>query len=215
MRENILGFILWLGYRLLSLTWRVTVDEPESMRTALRERRPFVLAHWHGDEFALLQVTRRYRTAILTSSSRDGRILSLMIRLSGGKTSAGSSSRGGAAGLKGLIRLVRQGHNCSLAVDGPRGPIYKVKPGVLEISRLLACPIYYPTVSCDRAYFMYRSWDHGYVPKPFARVSIRWHGPVPAIGRDQDPRLAEVSAQLERLMLEAKQQASVPDQRPG
>jgi len=213
VRENILGFILWLGYRLLSLTWRVTVNEPESMRTALRERKPFVLAHWHGDEFALLQVTGRYRTAILTSTSRDGRILSLMIRLSGGKTSAGSSSRGGAAGLKGLIRLVRQGHNCSLAVDGPRGPIYKVKPGVLEISRLLACPIYYPTVSCDRAYFMYRSWDHGYVPKPFARVLIHWHGPLPAIGRDQDPRQAEVGAQLERLMLEAKQQGSVPDQR--
>jgi lysophospholipid acyltransferase (LPLAT)-like uncharacterized protein len=213
VRENVLGFMLWLGYRLLSLTWRVTLHEPESMRTALRERKPFIAAHWHGDEFALLQLIGRYRAAILASPSRDGRILSLLIRLSGGKTSAGSSSRGGAAGLRGLIRLLRQGHNCSLAVDGPRGPIYKVKPGVLEISRLLACPIYYPTVSCDRAYFLYRSWDHGYVPKPFARLSIHWHGPVPAIGRDQDPRQAEVGAHLERLMLEAKRQSSVPDQR--
>jgi lysophospholipid acyltransferase (LPLAT)-like uncharacterized protein len=141
--------------------------------------------------------------------------MAVLLRLLGGKVCPGSSSRGGVGGLKALMRLSREGYNCSFAVDGPRGPIYKVKPGVLEISRVLGCPTYYPMVSCDRAFFLHRAWDQGFVPKPFARLSIQMRGPVPPIGRDQDPRRPELREQLERLMLEAKQQGSVPDQRPG
>jgi lysophospholipid acyltransferase (LPLAT)-like uncharacterized protein len=213
VREKILGFIAWLGYRLLSITWRVKVEEPESMREALRDRRPFILAHWHGDEFAVLHLVKRYRVATLTSHSRDGRIMGVLLRLMGAKVCAGSSSRGGAGGLKALMRLSRQGFNCSFAVDGPRGPIHKVKPGVLELSRVLGCPTYYPTISCDRAYFLHSAWDQGIVPKPFARLSIRLNGPVPPVGRDQNPRNRELQQQLERLMLEATRQGSVPDQR--
>lgn len=215
MRENLLGFLAWLGYRLLSLTWRITLHEPDSLRQALRERTPVIMAHWHGDELALLHLVKHYRLATMSSQSRDGRIMSVLLRLLGGRTSAGSSSRGGVAGLKGLIRLTREGYNCSFAVDGPRGPIYKVKPGVLEMSRMLGCPIYYPTVSCDRAYFLHRAWNQGYLPKPFARIDIDVQGPMPAVPRDQDPRDAALAQQLESLMLEAKRRGSVPDQRAG
>ena len=114
--------------------------------------------------------------------------MATLLRLLGVRISPGSSSRGGAAALKGLIRLMREGHNCSFAVDGPRGPIYKVKPGVLETSRVVHCPIYYPIVSCDRAYHWHRSWDHAYIPKPFARIDVQWRGPLPALGRDEDAR---------------------------
>jgi lysophospholipid acyltransferase (LPLAT)-like uncharacterized protein len=214
MRSRVLGFLAWLAYRSLSMTWRISLNEPESMRTALRERKPFIMAHWHGDELALLHLIGHYRVATLSSHSRDGRIMAVLLRLLGGRICAGSSSRGGAGGLKALIRLVREGYNCSFAVDGPRGPIYKIKPGVLEMSRLLACPIYYPTVSCDRAFFLHRSWNEGFLPKPFARLSIQWHGPVPPIERDQDPRDAATAAPLEELMREAKRRAIVPDQRP-
>lgn len=212
MKQTVIGIVAWVVYRLLSWSWRVTLHEPEAMRAALQARRAVLLAHWHGDEFALLQMTRRYRIATLASPSKDGRIMGTMLRLMGGLVSIGSSSRGGAIGLKNLIRLARAGHNCSLAVDGPRGPIYKVKPGLLEISRLLDCPIYYPSISCDRAFHMHRSWDRGYLPKPFARVRIEWRGPVAAITRDQDPRDPLLLGRLEQLMLQAKREAQVTGQ---
>jgi lysophospholipid acyltransferase (LPLAT)-like uncharacterized protein len=212
LKQVAIGFVAWLVYRLLSLTWRVTVHEPEPMRSALQARRALLLAHWHGDEFALLQLTRRYRIATLISPSKDGRIMATMLRLQGGVVSAGSSSKRGAAGLKQLLRLAREGHTCSLAVDGPRGPIYRVKPGMLQISRLLDCPIYYPSISCDRAFHMHRSWDRGYVPRPFARVHIEWRGPVPALTDDEDPRDPVVIGRLEQPMLQAKRDANVPGQ---
>jgi len=111
-----------------------------------------------------------------------------------------------------LIRLAREGYNCSFAVDGPRGPIYKLKPGVLEASRLLDCPIYYASVSCDRAFHLHRAWNRAYLPKPFARIHVQWYGPIGAIERDHDPRDPRVVARLEQLMVQAKREARVPGQ---
>jgi lysophospholipid acyltransferase (LPLAT)-like uncharacterized protein len=138
--------------------------------------------------------------------------MATLLRLQGAVVVPGSSNKRAAIGLKQLIRLAREGHVCSLAVDGPRGPIYKVKPGMLQISRLLDCPIYYPSISCDRAFHMHRSWDRGYVPKPFARVHIEWRGPVPAFSAADDPRDPLVIGRLEHLMVQAKRDAKVPGQ---
>jgi lysophospholipid acyltransferase (LPLAT)-like uncharacterized protein len=212
VKQTFLGVAAWLIYRLLSATWRITWDEPACMREALRQRRPFIVAHWHGDELALLHVVKRYRVATLASPSKDGRIMATLLKLLGAQVSVGSSSRGGAAGLRGLIRLVRAGHNCSFAVDGPRGPIYKLKPGVLEASRLLDCPIYYASITCDRAWHLHRSWNRAFLPKPFARLRIEWRGPMQALARSEDPRDPIVLDRLEQLMLQAKREARVPGQ---
>jgi lysophospholipid acyltransferase (LPLAT)-like uncharacterized protein len=212
VKQVVIGVVAWLVYRVLSITWRITWRETESMRSALREQRPFILAHWHGDGLALLPSVKRYRLVTLTSRSKDGRIMATLLKLLGAGVSAGSSSRGGAAGLKGLIRMVRAGHNCSFAVDGPRGPIYKLKPGVLEASRLLDCPIYYASVTCDRAYHLHRAWDRVFLPKAFARLEIEWRGPLQALTRADDPRDPLVLNRLEQLMLQAKREAQVPGQ---
>jgi hypothetical protein len=207
LRKYILGFIVWFIYRTLSITWKVQLLEPASMQKDLREGRPFLLAHWHGDEIALIQLCRRYRLATMSSKSKDGQMMSVIIRLMGGTATKGSSSRGGAGGLKGLIRLVRAGHNCSFAVDGPKGPIYKVKPGIFELSRLLDCPIYYCGVSVNRAIQFPKAWNKTFLPKPFAKIHIQWHGPLPPTTKDQDPRDPKLAEHLEALLHSAKQQA--------
>jgi lysophospholipid acyltransferase (LPLAT)-like uncharacterized protein len=214
LKQVVIGFLIWLVYRPLSFTWRITRREPQSMVNALGERQPFIMAHWHGDLFALACMAKRYRLVTIASRSKDGRIMGTLLRLLGVRVSAGSSSRGGAAALKGLIRLMREGHNCSFAVDGPRGPIYKLKPGVLETSRVVHCPIYYASVSCDRAFHWHRSWDRAYIPKPFARIDVQWRGPLPALGRHDDARDPQVLARLEELMLQAKRDGRVPGQEP-
>ncbi len=210
-----MGFLIWLVYWPLSLTWRMRCDEPQALRDALRERRPFILAHWHGDLFALARLVRRYRLVMLASRSKDGRIMATLLRLQGARITAGSSSKGAVAAFKGLLRLMRdEGRNCSFAVDGPRGPIYQLKPGVLETSRVIDCPIYYASVGCDRAWHWHRSWDRSYVPKPFARIDVQWHGPLPAVGRHDDPRDPALVKRLEDLLLQPKRDGRVVGQQP-
>lgn len=183
------------------------MHEPESLQQALKDRKAFLMAHWHGDEIALIQLCRRYHIATMSSQSKDGQMMSVILHLLGAKTTQGSSTRGGVGGLKGLIRLMREGYNCSFAVDGPKGPIYKVKPGVFELSRLSNCPIYYCGVSVDRAIYFPKAWNKTYFPKPFAKIHIEWHGPLPPTTKDQDPRDPKLAEQLETLLHSAKQQA--------
>lgn len=204
-RKYFLGLIVWLFFKSLSSTWRVKIEEPQAMKDFIANGQPLVLAHWHGDEVALIYLVSRYRIATITSTSKDGEMMNTVIRLLGGKTSRGSSTRGAINALKGLIRIVKsEKRNSSFAVDGPKGPIYKIKPGVFELSRLMKSPIFAAGVSCDRAWIFHKAWNKAYLPKPFAKIHIHWVGPVGPIGPDQDPRSEDLAKQLEDAMRNAK-----------
>ncbi len=204
----VLGFIIWIIYRLLSLTWRLTVVEPLSMSEEIKKNKGIILAHFHGDELVLISLVKRYRIATMTSTSKDGEIMNTALHLLGAKTSRGSSTRGGITALKGLIRLSKDGYNCSFAVDGPKGPIYEVKPGVFELSRLTGANIYSCGVHCDRAWHFPKSWNKTFLPKPFAKIKVAWNGPLLAVNKDQDPRSEELSKTLRNQLFDARGYAS-------
>ncbi len=200
LRKYIFSVLIWAFFKSLSLTWRLTLEEPDAMKKSLADRDPLIFAHWHGDELALLDIIPRYRIATITSTSKDGELMNSVIRMLGGVTSRGSSTRGGVHALKGLIRLVKeQKRNSSFAVDGPKGPIFQVKPGVFELSRLMNAQIYVVGVGCSRAWIFDKSWNKTFLPKPFARVHMQWLGPFPAVTREQDPR----SEDLQKLVADA------------
>lgn len=203
-RKYILSFIVYIFYRTLSLTWRVRLVEPDSLKRALEEKRAVILAHWHGDELALISLAKRYRLATITSTSKDGELMNSVLRMMGVKTSRGSSTRGAIQALKGLLRLAKSGRNCSFAVDGPKGPLHKVKPGVFELSRMIHGPIYVVGVHVDRAIHFPRSWNRSYLPKPFARLSIVWIEAMAPITKDQDPRNPDLALELERSLHAAR-----------
>lgn len=208
MRKILLGSLIWLIYRLWSWTWRVELHEPEELTKAVEKKSPFILAHWHGDELALIQLIKRYRIGTITSTSKDGELMDQVLKLLGAATSRGSSTRGGVGALKGMIDLFRRGRSVSFAVDGPKGPIYQVKPGVFEVSRIQQVPIYAAGVACERAIRFPRSWNQTYFPKPFARIVIFWVGPLPGLTREQDPRSPELAEHLKNQLFAAKHNAA-------
>lgn len=207
-RKYVLGFIVWLFFKSLSMTWRVVVDEPESMKKSLQNKEPLIFAHWHGDEVALIYLVGRYRIATITSTSKDGEMMNTVIRLLGGATTRGSSTRGAINALKGLVRLVRdEKRNSSFAVDGPKGPIYQVKPGVFEVSRLMSSPIYAVGVACDRKWVFEKAWNKAYLPKPFAKIYMQWLGPIGPVTKELDPRSKELADQLADALRNAQSEA--------
>lgn len=169
IRQFFLSRMAWLFYRALSWTWRIQlVEDPELIRRR-QQKEPALLAHWHGDELAILHLVAHFKLATMTSTSKDGQIIDLVIRRLGGVTSKGSSTRGAVQALKGLVRLGKEGHPISMAVDGPKGPIYQVKSGVFELSRLLHAPIFPIGVICPKRHLFTKSWNQTYLPKPFSR----------------------------------------------
>lgn len=208
VRKYILGSIAWLFIRTLIASWRITVEEPDSLKAFFKNRQPVIFAHWHGDELGLIGLIGPYRIATIASTSKDGEMMNTIIHLLGGSTSRGSSTRGGVNALKGLIRLVRDTKaNTSFAVDGPKGPIYVVKPGVFEVSRLMNCPIFVAGVVCESKWTFEKSWNKAFLPKPFARIHIEWLGPIGPISKEQDPRSDELANSLADALRQAKTQA--------
>lgn len=207
IRASVLGFLIWLIYKTLSLTWRIHIQEPEALQNNRKNKTPVILAHFHGDELALVALVPIYKIATMTSTSKDGQLMDRVLHFLGGKTSRGSSTRGGASALRGLIELCKNGSNSSFAVDGPKGPIYQIKPGVFELSRLMKSEIFSAGVACDRAWHFPKAWNKTYLPKPFARIQIVWLGPIGPVLKSDDPRSADLANSLQNQLFAARQQA--------
>ncbi|MEQ9823095.1 MAG: DUF374 domain-containing protein [Puniceicoccaceae bacterium] len=177
-RRYLLPRLIYGFYRTWSATWRIRIVESEFLTHAMQHHQPVLFAHWHRDELAVLHCVARYRIATMTSRSKDGQLIDYVIRRMGGATSKGSSSRGGSEALRGLLRLMKSGYNGSIAVDGPRGPIYKAKPGVFEIAKLAHCAIIPTGVASQHRRIFERSWNKARLPYPFSRVVIHFGEPI-------------------------------------
>jgi lysophospholipid acyltransferase (LPLAT)-like uncharacterized protein len=174
--RRLIPYIVVPLYRILLFTWRIEVRGPATVVEKYARKgasaQPCVFAHWHGDELALIGYYAYRKLAVLSSHSEDGALMAKILGLLGYQVFRGSSSKGGARGLLELIRAVRGGSQAALAVDGPRGPRFEVKPGVVELAKRTKLPIVPVRVWCDRAWVFKRSWNQCFLPKPFARIVV-------------------------------------------
>ena len=206
-RTYILPWLVYLFYRLWSATWRLECLEPESLKKLKAQGAKIIFAHWHGDELKIVPLVTSYRIATMTSTSKDGQLIDFSIRKLGGATSRGSSTRGGIGALKGLIRLMGEGYRASMAVDGPKGPLHKVKPGVFELSRLAKAHVVPTGAATNRALVFHKSWNKAELPKPFAKIVVYFGEPIAVVGKDVSPKDPQLTRQLEAQIAGACQRA--------
>lgn len=176
----------WL-ISLLGATWRVEVvgrDHPSRLR---RRRQPFVFALWHGDLVPLMWFHRGDSTSLVVSTHVDGGYLVKAARAWGYGIIQGSSTRGGQAAFRQMLRVLRDGGEIAITPDGPRGPARVVKSGVVAAAQLAGVSIIPVAVTVSSGWRL-RSWDQFLIPKPFARVHIVYDDPLtlPASTRRAD-----------------------------
>jgi lysophospholipid acyltransferase (LPLAT)-like uncharacterized protein len=191
----LLGSYLALALR----TTRWTLDGEEHFRPH-GAGAPAVFAFWH--EFlplmpALSLIARRlpfYRPTpihTLVSQHRDGQFIGAVVRRFGILPILGSSTRGGAAGLRNLLTVLRQGDLIGITPDGPQGPRRQAAAGVAQLAALSGVPVV-PLAARTSRRIQLRTWDQMPVPLPFGRgimvcgpaISVPrggWKDAVPAI----------------------------------
>lgn len=208
-KSFILKHVAWFLYRILWATWKIKIHEPPELINRIKNKKTFILAHWHGDELGLLYLVKRYHLATMVSTSQDGELMDFVFKKLSGRTSRGSSTRGGVRALKGLIRLTRQGHPMSVAVDGPKGPLHEPKSGVFELSKLTQAPIFAISMHATQQWVSKKSWNQALLPKPFSRIEV-YIDPLPLsqLTKNDNPRDPHLSQQLKQKINFAKQQAS-------
>jgi lysophospholipid acyltransferase (LPLAT)-like uncharacterized protein len=193
LKMRIQAFLGATLIRLLGYSWTIEFDE--SSLVPVRERHPVLIyAFWHG-RLLPLSFTHRGRSAqILASEHRDGELMGQTIRFLGFGHVRGSSTRRGARAILELAEKVRQGFDVGITVDGPKGPLFVVKPGSIEIAKLTGSPIVPITTSSAR-HWTIASWDKFQIPKPFTRVVVR-HGEPVFVSTDAGPEEIEAGRAL-------------------
>ena len=172
-----------LALRLLAATLRLRREEKavESLRAT---GAPLIYVVWHARLLLLPYLYRRRGLWVLVSRSEDGGMVADLVRRFGFVTVRGSSSRGGAAGLRSLARAIRRGHSVVIVPDGPRGPREVLKPGVVLLARLTGAHVV-PAALGASAEWRAHSWDEFRIPKPLSRCVLRLGEPI-AVPRDID-----------------------------
>jgi lysophospholipid acyltransferase (LPLAT)-like uncharacterized protein len=195
----------WL-LRGLGATWRIEVlgkdPRPRAGPNQLRsDQNPHLAALFHESLLPCTWFFRDRLYGVAVSRSRDGDLIrASLLALGYGEPARGSSSRGGPAALRGLVRMLDHGTTVSVLVDGPRGPARAAKVGVVALARLTRTPIQ-PVAFSARPAVRLKSWDRSLIPPPFARVVCAFGEPIapPGDEAEEEATVCRLENELSRL----------------
>ena len=174
--------------RALLVTLRFRFEDRARVMATPPEK-PLLWAFWHNRLFVMPYVFEHFFPgrpgAALTSASKDGEILAAFVGCFGVRAIRGSSSRGGARALVEMKRAIENGFIMGITPDGPRGPRYRLNPGVVKLAQVTGGCVLPVHIRYSR-FWQLKSWDGFRIPKPFATVEITFDTlhEVPPTGDD-------------------------------
>ena len=189
-RGMVHSLVSYLGSFIVSLIFRTVRWEyqiaPEAQQ-ACQEPTPLIITFWHRRLLMMSHLYNRCRknagqpskikcfTSI--SAHRDGRLIAGIVKRLGIDSVAGSSTRGGSKAVRKLLKCMKEGHDIAITPDGPKGPIFEVKPGVIALARLSSYRLLPMSYTVEKSWQL-KSWDRFVVPRPFSRGVMYVRKPV-------------------------------------
>ncbi len=175
--------IAWLAARylvLVAITTRWQIEGGANLSN-FTNGPPYIVAFWHETLPTMPIFWRRARTlrpaSVLASRHRDGQLIAAVVRHFNIAVVAGSSSRGGAAGLRALVKGLQAGHHVGLTPDGPRGPRRVAAAGTAQLAALSGAAVL-PCAASTRWAVQLNSWDRMRFPLPFGRGMLVCGAPI-------------------------------------
>ncbi len=174
----------------------------ESVEKLKRENKGFIAIFWHNRILPIMWTERDQGVVTLVSRSRDGELIARALKKLGYCVVRGSSSKGIVSSTRVLIEELKEGKIVAIIPDGPKGPIYTVKPGIISLAQATGAPML-PLTAKISSYWKVNSWDGFMIPKPFSEVTIVYGEPI-YVEKDSDPereatKLKKTLFQLENI----------------
>lgn len=163
--------LIWFWLQFIRLFSRFEYHGLEHQKALDHIGQPYIIAFWHNRQFALPFIPKTRALYCLISPSRDGTIASALMRLFGITAIRGSSSKDGMQAMMSMMRVLRAGNCVAISPDGPRGPAFVTKPGIVQMAQSLKVPILPMSFDNDRKKVL-SSWDSSYLPRPFGNINI-------------------------------------------
>lgn len=196
--------------RLLLKTCRIEVEGLEQF-TNLVEHERGILMLWHNRLLILPEILRSKTPAHLIyrafiSQSRDGELLAILANsYQAGRTLRVSHNARHQALGKMIAQLKKGGEVMVITPDGPRGPRYQVKPGIVVAAKETAAYII-PLTWAANSFWQLKTWDKMILPKPFSCILVKF-GESINIPKDSKKNLKEETILLQEVLKKLDTQA--------
>lgn len=168
---NYISFVV----RLLKKTINLKID----YNTIDSENENFIYVFWHQNIFmSTISFPSTPKRFALVSPSKDGEIMAAVCNNFGFDVVRGSSNEQNIRSLITMIKKLKKGYSLGLAADGPQGPIYQVKAGIIYMAMKTRTRIVPIGGAFNRVYEFTKAWDRFHLPYPFCRGAATLGDPI-------------------------------------
>ena len=214
-RDRLRRAACWVIHCYIRIVYRTTnwqIEGSEWPRRLRAQGKPFILAFWHGRLLMIPMAWQRLAPMhMLISAHPDGQIIADAVTYFGVDSIAGSTSRGGSAALRTVLKQLKAGDCVGITPDGPRGPAMTASTGIINVARLARVPIVPITYATSRRRLL-ATWDRFHLPWPFGRGIYLWGEPIEVAGAVDAQGFEQARRLVETRMVEMVREA---DRRVG
>jgi len=140
----------------------------EKVRSIINSKK-FIYAAWHSRMLLLNYLSKGLEGTAMISSSEDGEFVARILKRQGHEAIRGSTTRNGIKALSRLIKHIKEKQRPGLITpDGPQGPIFKAKLGIIMLAKETGYPIV-PFSYSAKQIKVFASWDRFILPYPFTK----------------------------------------------
>lgn len=174
--------LLYFISRLFHFSYRYRYENTETLRQLKNNNQNFIFAIWHQNLFPGILAQGGHSYIVIISQSQDAQPAAFTCQRLGHLVVRGSSRKGrvdknGRAAKEEMIDFLKQGYPGAISVDGPKGPAFKVKAGIVDMAKKSQALVV-PYVLYSASYWQFRSWDRFRLPKPFSKILVSYGEPI-------------------------------------
>ena len=175
--QKFLAYIGYLYILFVGITSKIEIINQEFSNKMLKERRPFILAFWHGQLMMIGHVWKSKAVLnMLASSHSDGRFGAYIAGHFNLKNIS-IEAKNKSPSLRKVFKILNNGNYLGVTPDGPRGPSRKVSEGIIKIAINSQVPIV-PLGFASSKNFELKSWDSFLITYPFSKCKFIWGDPI-------------------------------------
>lgn len=199
-----LGLVAWLANALIRgiiKTSRLEVVGLDHL-TSPKDRKQIVML-WHNRltiaPHLLHLLTPKIQYAAVVSSSKDGQLLAKMVsHFSNGSVIRVAHDLRHEA-LRQMVKALREKEVVPVITpDGPRGPRYAIKGGIVLAAKGANALVIPMSWSADK-FWEFNTWDKMRLPKPFSTITLHFGIPIDLKQDSSENALKQLEASLNKL----------------
>ena len=160
--------ILWCWSALL----RKETKQLDTLDRYIAEGHQVLAVFWHGKFAPLFTLASGRQAVVITVDSFRGRVIGIISQWFGYRPVL-LSAKVKTRGFPAMVQQVREKASLiALALDGPAGPLHRIRSGALQLSSLHGVKLVPIGVASSHKMVLNSRWDRQVLPMPFSRVVI-------------------------------------------